>query len=138
MTKSAPGPALAAARLRPGLAEVLVALACFAVLCGAALARPVKLLEPDDYAYRASIVALTEGNVRLTEGQYKDLALYLREQDARAGCLVGDRGVDRGQHRLGGLPAAQQIVRVHVVGSELARRVPERRVGRADLHGLGP
>jgi len=101
MTKSAPGPALAAARLRPGLAEVLVALACFAVLCGAALARPVKLLEPDDYAYRASIVALTEGNVRLTEGQYKDLALYLREQDARAG-LRASQGIAQWTQLAGG------------------------------------
>jgi hypothetical protein len=64
----------ARADTRPGLAEVLVAFACFAVLCVAALSRPVKLLEPDDYAYRASIVALTEGHILLTDAQYRELA----------------------------------------------------------------
>ena len=93
MSTSAPDPAAAAAT-RPGLLEVLVALACFAVLCGAALARPVKLLEPDDYAYRASIVALTEGHVRLTDTQYRDLAARLMEKDAAAG-LRGSRGISQ-------------------------------------------
>ena len=70
---------------RPGLAEILFALACFAVLCGVALSRPVELLEPDDYAYRASIVALSEGHVILTSAQYEDLESRLRQSsdDAR-------------------------------------------------------
>jgi hypothetical protein len=86
--------AAARADTRPGLAEVLVAFACFAVLCGAALSRPVKLLEPDDYAYRASIVALTEGHVLLTDARYRELAARLRQEDAATG-LDGSRGISQ-------------------------------------------
>ena len=39
-------------------ADVVVALAAFAGLCIAVLTRSTALLEPDDLAYRASIVAL--------------------------------------------------------------------------------
>jgi hypothetical protein len=60
-------------------------LLCFAVLCGAALSRPVKLLEPDDYAYRASIVALSEGHVVLTDAQYQDLRDRLQSSDGDSG-----------------------------------------------------
>ncbi len=42
-------------------AEVLLALAAFAVLCAAVLMVPPQLVEPDDYAYRASVVALADG-----------------------------------------------------------------------------
>jgi len=35
------------------------------------------LLEPDDYAYRASIVALSQGHILLTNSQYHALARYL-------------------------------------------------------------
>ena len=38
------------------------ALACFAVLCAIALSFAPRLVEPDDYAYRASIVAMTQGH----------------------------------------------------------------------------
>jgi hypothetical protein len=72
-------------RSRPGRAEILVALACFAVLCGAALSRPVKLLEPDDYAYRASVVALSEGHLVLTDAQYQDLRSRLQASDQASG-----------------------------------------------------
>jgi hypothetical protein len=64
------------------------------VLCGAALSRPVKLLEPDDYAYRASIVALTEGHVLLTDAQYRELAARRRQEDAAAG-VGGSRGISQ-------------------------------------------
>jgi hypothetical protein len=70
---------------RPGWAEILVALLCFAVLCGAALSRPVKLLEPDDNAYRASIVALSEGHLVLTDSQYQDLRSRLQASDQASG-----------------------------------------------------
>ena len=83
-----------AVQRRPTLLEVLVALACFAVLCGAALSRPVKLLEPDDYAYRASIVALSEGHVLLTDAQYRDLATRLRQSDSSAG-MSRSRGISQ-------------------------------------------
>ncbi len=72
--------------------EIAVALICFAVLCGAALTRTVTLLEPDDYAYRASIVALTEGHVILSDAQYQDLAERLQQQDSASG-LSGSRGI---------------------------------------------
>jgi hypothetical protein len=78
----------------PRLLETLVALACFAVLCAAALLQPVTLQEPDDYAYRASIIALTEGHVVLSDAQYRDLADRLMEKDA-AGGLDGSRGVSQ-------------------------------------------
>ena len=73
-----------------------MALACFAVLCGAALLQPVTLQEPDDYAYRASITALTEGHVVLTDAQYRDLAERLSEQDTADGLRgkPGDLAVD--------------------------------------------
>ena len=80
-------------RRRPGRAEVLVALACFAVLCGAALSRPVKLLEPDDYAYRASIIALSEGHVVLTDAQYQDLSSRLQAADGGGGAAAAGPAV---------------------------------------------
>src|SRR5664280_905173 len=60
------------ARLGPG--EVLVAVAAFAALSVAVLLRSPQLMEPDDYAYRASIVALTQGHLlSLTNVQYQEL-----------------------------------------------------------------
>ena len=43
------------------LTEVLLAVAAFALLCIAVLSAAPQLVEPDDYAYRASTVALTDG-----------------------------------------------------------------------------
>jgi hypothetical protein len=42
-------------------AEILFAVAAFAALCAVALSFAPRLVEPDDYAYRASIVGITEG-----------------------------------------------------------------------------
>jgi len=72
--------------------EIAVALICLAVLSGAALTRPVTLAEPDDYAYRASIVALTEGQVILSDAEYQDLAERLQQQDSADG-LSGSQGI---------------------------------------------
>jgi hypothetical protein len=72
--------------------EITVALLCFAVLSGAALTRSVSLVEPDDYAYRASIVALTEGHLILSDAQYQDLSERLQQQDTAAG-LNGGQGI---------------------------------------------
>lgn len=41
--------------------EIFLALIAFAVLCAIVLSFPPYLQEPDDYAYRASIIALTHG-----------------------------------------------------------------------------
>jgi hypothetical protein len=60
------------ARATPG--ELWTSVALFAALCVVVLVRVPQLLEPDDYAYRASIVALSEGHLLLTNAQY--LALW--------------------------------------------------------------
>lgn len=57
-----------------GRGPVLVVAAAFAALCAAVLVRAASLMEPDDYAYRASIVALTQGHwLSLTNAQYQGL-----------------------------------------------------------------
>jgi hypothetical protein len=54
------------------------ALAAFAVLCVMALSFSPRLVEPDDYAYRASIVAMTEGHfLTLSTAQVQALAARL-------------------------------------------------------------
>lgn len=55
----------------------LVAAGAFVAMCAAVLARGTALLEPDDYAYRASIAALAEGRITLTTAQYQALATRL-------------------------------------------------------------
>jgi hypothetical protein len=64
---------LRAAASRVASAEALVAVGAFAVFCLAVLTRSTSLLEPDDFAYRASIVALTHGHITLTSDQYAAL-----------------------------------------------------------------
>jgi hypothetical protein len=59
------------------------ALACFAVLCAMALSFAPRLVEPDDYAYRASIVAMTHGQF---------LTLSTAQADALAAQLPGPGG----------------------------------------------
>ena len=72
------GPADERPLARLGRGEVLVAVAAFAALSVAVLLRSPQLMEPDDYAYRASIVALTQGHLlSLTTVQYRDLLLQL-------------------------------------------------------------
>jgi len=61
----APEPAQSTLRIEIGVA--VVAFIGFAI---AVLAKSPSLLEPDDYAYRASITALTHGWVLLTSAQY--------------------------------------------------------------------
>jgi len=57
--------------------EIAVAFAAVATLCVAVLTRSAQLLEPDDFAYRASIVALTHGHLTLSNAQYQALATQL-------------------------------------------------------------
>jgi hypothetical protein len=58
--------------------EVLLALVAFAVLCVLVLRVAPRLVEPDDYAYRASIVAMTEGHfLTLSNAQVHALARQL-------------------------------------------------------------
>ena len=59
-------------------AETFVALAAFAVLCVVVLSSASRLVEPDDYAYRASIVAITQGHfLTLSTAQVDRLAAQL-------------------------------------------------------------
>jgi hypothetical protein len=61
-----------------GQAEVLVAVLTFAAMCVAVLVRSAQLLEPDDFAYRASIIALTHGHLlSLTNAEYQALLTEL-------------------------------------------------------------
>jgi hypothetical protein len=63
----------------PALArsEVWWAVGVFAAMCAAVLLKRPQLLEPDDYAYRASIIALSQGHVLLTNAQYVALQTQL-------------------------------------------------------------
>jgi hypothetical protein len=59
-------------------AEVFAALATFAVLCIVVLISASRLVEPDDYAYRASIIAITQGHfLTLSTAQVDRLAAQL-------------------------------------------------------------
>jgi len=59
-------------------AEAFAALAAFAVLCLVVLSAASRLVEPDDYAYRASIVTITQGHfLTLSTAQVDRLAVQL-------------------------------------------------------------
>src|SRR5580765_3774960 len=63
--------------------EAALALAAFAVLCGMVLSVAPQAAEPDDGAYHASIVAMTEGHfLTLSTAQAKTLAGKLRDNPA--------------------------------------------------------
>ena len=57
--------------------EVLLALAGYAALVIVSLSHAAQLLEPDDYAYQASIRALREGHILLSTAQYSALELQI-------------------------------------------------------------
>jgi hypothetical protein len=58
--------------------EVALAVGAFAVLCIMVLTVAPFLVEPDDYAYRASIVAMTQGHfLTLTTAQVQALGAQL-------------------------------------------------------------
>ncbi len=66
--------------------ETLLAIVAFLALCGAALSVTPRLVEPDDYAYQASIVGVTQGHpLTLSTAQAGALARHL-------GQLFGPRG----------------------------------------------
>ncbi|MGC2486752.1 MAG: hypothetical protein WA359_10985, partial [Acidimicrobiales bacterium] len=60
-----------------GRGELALALSAFIGLCVAVSVKAPQLLEPDDYAYRASIVALSQGHLLLTNAQYLRLFAQL-------------------------------------------------------------
>ena len=71
--------------------EALLAAAAFAVLCVAVLRTAPQLVEPDDYAYRGSILAITQGHLlTLSTGQARALAAQLAH--VGPGQIVGGPG----------------------------------------------
>jgi hypothetical protein len=57
--------------------EVLVAIGGFVIFVAVVLSKATAMLEPDDFAYRASIVALSHGHILLTNAQYISLQRQL-------------------------------------------------------------
>jgi hypothetical protein len=57
--------------------EVAVAAGAFLAFCVVILMKAAQLMEPDDYAYRASIVALSHGHLELSTAQYHALATQI-------------------------------------------------------------
>jgi hypothetical protein len=80
----ADGSATAAGRgIRVVWAEAALALAAFAALCAVVLSVAPQIPEPDDGAYRASIVAMTEGHfLTLSTAQAETLARKLGDNPA--------------------------------------------------------
>ncbi len=78
-----PGPGGPPSR-RPDWTELALCLAAFALLCGFALTRAPRLLEPDDYAYQGSIIALSHGHITLSTPQYQAVAKEMEHLDGRS------------------------------------------------------
>src|SRR5215471_2977310 len=82
---------------KPPRAEIALAVAAFALLCAVVLMTAPQLVEPDDYAYRASIVGITDGHLlTLSTAQVHALAAQLtprpgpgRAVEIRPGVLGG-------------------------------------------------
>ncbi len=69
--------------------EIALAVAAFAVLCVVALRTAPQLVEPDDYAYRASIVGITDGHLlTLSTAQVHALANQLTPRPGQGNALV--------------------------------------------------
>jgi hypothetical protein len=77
--------------------EAALAVAAYAVLCVLVLSVAPRLVEPDDYAYRASIVAMTEGHfLTLSGAQAQALAQALGAPGGHGpvgGPILGGTGV---------------------------------------------
>jgi hypothetical protein len=74
-------------------AEIALAVAAFAVLCVVVLLKAPQLPEPDDFAYRASIVAVTDGHfLSLSTDQVHALARQLSGPPGTGRALLFRRG----------------------------------------------
>ena len=69
-------------RIRPAWAEPALAVAAFAALCAIVLSVAPQSAEPDDGAYRASIVAMTEGHFLRCRPHGRTLARKLGDNPA--------------------------------------------------------
>jgi hypothetical protein len=99
-----PGVARPAARTRWDIVEACLAAAAFAVLCVLVLRASPYLPEPDDYAYRASIVAMTDGHFFTLSG-------------AQAHALAGQLAPQLGGNRLGPGPGGGPVQWVQLPGA---------------------
>ena len=63
------------------VAEIAITVGVFALFSIAVLTKATKLLEPDDSAYLASIIALTHGHITLSSTQYSALSAQLTAHD---------------------------------------------------------
>jgi len=102
VTSAAPRAFGAPARARLNRAEIIIAAAAFAGLCAYALATAPRFLEPDDYAYLASVVALSRGHLTLSTSQYHALAASLAHS---VGGFYSTNGIVQWVH----LPSGQWI-----------------------------
>ncbi len=66
-------------------APALVALVFFVVFSALVLSHRERMIEPDPYAYRASIAALEQGDLTLDQQQYDDLSLQLQQTSLGGG-----------------------------------------------------
>jgi hypothetical protein len=72
-----------------GRAEVILAAVAFAVLCLAVLSFAPQLVEPDDYAYQASIVGITQGHwLTLSTAQAYSLSQHLLNVTSQGHAVV--------------------------------------------------
>ena len=87
-------PTTASSRVTPRRwGDLLLAALGFAGFCALVLSHATALLEPDDYAYRASIVAL-QGHVLLSNAQFQALASFLAKH--------GEPGIAQWHHLASG------------------------------------
>ena len=72
-----------------GRAEILLAVVAFALLCLAVLSFTPQLVEPDDYAYQASIVGITQGHwLTLSTAQAYSLSQHLLNAASQGHAVV--------------------------------------------------
>jgi hypothetical protein len=74
----------ATARPGPDWAELAFCVAAFAMLCAFALSMGPRLIEPDDYAYQGSVIALSRGHLALSAQQYRAVAAEMEHLDGRS------------------------------------------------------
>ncbi len=83
-------------KVRPDWAELVLCLAAFAVLCTFALSTAPRLLEPDDYAYQGSIIALSHGHLTLSTSQSYAVLTEMEQLDQHSGLLAAAPRQNRG------------------------------------------
>lgn len=98
-----PGPVSRIAQVPRQLSpDILLAIVAFVGLCIAVLMRAPQLLEPDDYADRAAIVALSHGHILLSNAQYLALEHQLGSATSSAG-PGGHGAIQQWDHLANGL-----------------------------------